>query len=328
MESPDRDTRNGFMEQGRIHQCQCPECRPSRSTSPTKVLHEHMNVLISTLDERQRRLYAGLESKKVGHGGDRLLSLIIGLNVDTIARGRRELDELPVQGRVRQPGGGRPLLEKKNAGIRAALLAMLQDDTVGDPCSTRKWKRRSLHNLAEQLRPQYTVSAPTVARLLRELDYSPKVNRKHLGESSPDRERQFQYILRQKRLFLGHGWPAVSIDAKKRELVGGFKNAGTAWCNAPFSVNAYDYPSLAEGIGIPYGIYDPARNEGFVSVGVSGNTAEFAVATLLWWWQTYGRRRYSNAPGLLIRADGGGSNSAARISGNTLYKLSSWIVPV
>lgn len=147
-----------------------------------------------------------------------------------------------------------------------------------------------------------------MARLLCDLDYSPKVNRKHLGTSSPGRDRQFQYILRQKRLFLQHGWPVISIDAKKRELIGWFKNAGTAWRHEPFSVNLYDYPSLAEGVGIPYGLYDPARSEGFVSVGVSRNTADFAVASLLWWWQTYGQRRYPEAPRLLILADGGGSN--------------------
>ena len=190
----------------------------------------------------------------------------------------------------------------------AALEQLLEDHTAGDPCRIRKWKRHSLRNLAELLEAQHPVSAPTVARLLRDLDYSPKVNRKHLGESSPDRDRQFQYILRQKRLFLQHGWPVLSIDAKKRELIGWFKNAGTAWCDEPFSVNTYDFPSLAEGIGIPYGIYDPARNEGFVSVGVSGNTAEFAVATVLWWWRTYGRGRYPDVPGLLLLADGGSSN--------------------
>lgn len=191
-----------------------------------------------------------------------------------------------------------------------ALEHLLKDYTAGDPCSTRKWKRQSLHNLAELLEGRHSISAPTVARLLRDLDYSPKVNRKHLGKSSPDRDRQFCYILRQKSLFLRHGWPVLSIDAKKRELIGWFKNPGAALCKQPFSVNAYDYPSLAEGVGIPYGLYDPARNEGFVSVGVSGNTAEFAVASVLWWWRAYGQRRYPDPPCLLLLADGGGSNGS------------------
>jgi hypothetical protein len=144
--------------------------------------------------------------------------------------------------------------KKKDLGLVPALQRLLEDYTAGDPCSSRKWKRQSLHNLAEQLGSQHPVSAPTVARLLRNLDYSPKVNRKQLGASSPERDRQFQYILRQKRLFVRHGWPVVSIDAKKRELIGWFKNPGTVWCDEPFAVNAYDYPSLADGVGIPYGL--------------------------------------------------------------------------
>lgn len=202
--------------------------------------------------------------------------------------------------------------KKKDPGILPALQRILEDDTAGDPCSTRKWKRRSLDNLAEQLGPQHAVSAPTVGRLLRDLDYSPKVNRKHLGTSSPERDRQFRYLLQQKRLFLRHGWPIVSVDAKKRELIGWFKNAGQAWCLKAFAVNLYDYPSLAEGIGIPYGLYDLVRNEGFISVGISANTADFAVASVWWWWHTYGQYRYPDAPALLVLADGG-SNNGCRV---------------
>lgn len=198
--------------------------------------------------------------------------------------------------------------KKKDPDLLAALEKLLANDTAGDPCSTRKWKRQSLRSLAKQLQPQHPVSAPTVSRLLEDLDYSPKVNRKHLGESSPDRDRQFRYLQQQQRLFSRHGWPVVSMDAKKRELIGWFKNPGEALCRQPFSVNLYDYPSLAEGIGIPYGIYDLLRHEGFVSVGTSANTAEFAVASLLWWWLTYGWQHYGHAPWLLILADGGSSN--------------------
>lgn len=243
------------MEQGRIHKCQCSMCTSTKTNSPTRVIHENMNVLLSTLDERQRRLYAGLESKKLGHGGDRLLSLITGLHVQTIARGRHELDEPQSAGRVRKPGGGRRLVVN-NADILRDLEQLLQDNTAGDPCSTRKWKRQSLRNLVEQLQPLHSVSAPSVSRLLQKLEYSPKVNRKHLGKSSPDRDQQFRYIHRQKSLFSRRDWPVISVDAKKRELIGWFKNAGEAWCRDPFSVNLYDYPSMAEGIGIPYGLYD------------------------------------------------------------------------
>lgn len=209
-------------------------------------------------------------------------------------------------------GAADPWWKKKDPGILPALRRILEDDTAGDPCSIRKWKRQSLDNLVEKLGPQHAASAPTVARLLRELDYSPKVNRKHLGESSPDRDRQFQYILGQKRLFLRHGWPIVSVDAKKRELVGWFKNAGQAWCREAFAVNLYDYPSLAEGIAIPYGLYDLVHNEGFVSLGISANTADFAVASVWWWWHTYGQYRYPDVPALLVLGDGG-SNNGCRV---------------
>lgn len=198
--------------------------------------------------------------------------------------------------------------KKKDPAIRQTLERLLQDYTAGDPCSRQKWKRQSLQQLSQQLRPQHTASAPTVSRLLRSLDYSPKVNHKVLGKSSPHRDEQFQYIQRQKRLFLRRGWPVVSVDAKKRELIGAFENAGVVWCRQSYLVNAYDYRSLAEGVGIPYGLYDLARNEGFVYLGTSANTAEFAVDALSWWWQSYGQRRYLGAPALLILADGGGSN--------------------
>jgi Rhodopirellula transposase DDE domain len=200
------------------------------------------------------------------------------------------------------------LWKKKDPDILPALEQLLQEYTAGDPCSNKKWQRQSLQQLKEKLHAKHPVSAPTVARLLRALDYSPKVNRKLLGTSHPHRDEQFGYIEGQKRLFLRRGWPVISVDAKKRELIGWFKNAGEAWCRESYLVNAYDYPSLAEGVGIPYGLYDPARNEGFVYVGTSSNTAEFAVDAIQWWWLTYGKRRYSGAPALLILADGGGSN--------------------
>ncbi len=198
--------------------------------------------------------------------------------------------------------------KKKDPAILPALERLLQEYTAGDPCSNKKWKRQSLKQLKEQLNPEHSVSAPTVARLLRDMDYSLKVNRKLLGTSDAQRDEQFRYIQSQKRLFLRHEWPVLSVDAKKRELIGWFKNAGEVWCRESYLVNAYDYPSLAEGVGIPYGLYDLARNEGFVSLGTSKNTAAFAVDAIQWWWLTYGKRRYFGAPALLLLADGGGSN--------------------
>jgi Rhodopirellula transposase DDE domain len=206
----------------------------------------------------------------------------------------------------RGPGGR--LWKKKDPAILAALEQLLQEDTAGDPSRRLKWKRQSLHRLSELLGSAHPASAPTVARLLREMDFSPKVNRKQLAESSPHRDQQFRYLHSQKRRFLRRGWPVLSIDTKKRELIGWFKNPGTIWCRAPIAVNADDFRSLAEGVAIPAGMYDLARNEGFVMVGTSANTAQFTVDALRWWWREYGHRQYPPVPALLLLADGGGSH--------------------
>lgn len=206
----------------------------------------------------------------------------------------------------REPGD-RPW-KKKDPAIWAALEHLLEDDTAGDPASRLKWKRQSLHRLSALLGSKHPASAPTIARLLREMDYSPKVNRKQLAESSPHRDEQFRYLHSQRSLFLQRGWPVLSMDTKKRELIGWFKNPGRIWCREPLAVNTYDFRSLAAGVAIPAGIYDLARNEGFVMVGTSANTAEFAVDALRWWWRAYGKRQYPGVPGLLLLADGGGSN--------------------
>jgi Rhodopirellula transposase DDE domain len=267
-----------------------------------------MNLLLSTLDERQQRLYAGLESQQLGYGGDRQISLITGLSIHTIAKGRRELAQLLPTSRIRRPGAGRPVIEKTDPTILHALEQLLEDATAGDPQSSLKWKRPSLRHLRDALLPDHVVSASTLRRLLRDLGYSPKVNRKRLGKTDPQRDEQFRYLHSQKALFLQQHWPVLSIDAKKRELIGWFKNAGTIWCREPCCVNVYDFRSLALGIGIPYGLYDIARNEGFVLVGMSGNTAEFAVDALVWWWRKFGRYHYPEATSLLLLADGGGNN--------------------
>jgi hypothetical protein len=185
---------------------------------------------------------------------------------------------------------------------------LLTDQTAGDPCSALKWKKKSLRRLSAALERAHPASPPTIGRLLSALDYSRKTNRKELAVSKPDRDEQFEYLQSQKDAFLGHGWPVLHIDTKKRELIGLFKNAGAVWCRDPHRVNVYDFRSLADGIAIPYGLYDPARNTGFMSVGCSHDTSEFAVDALRWWWQSYGQRDYPSVPELLLLADGGGSN--------------------
>jgi len=185
----------------------------------------------------------------------------------------------------------------------------MQNQTAGDPQGARKWKRKSLRQLSEQLQPAHTVCPNTVGRLLREQQYSLHVNSKELdGRASPDRNEQFEYIQAQIQAFSEHGWPIISVDTKKRELIGAFRNPGRSWCQQPTRVNIYDFRSLAQGIAIPYGIYDLTRNAGYVLVGTTADTAEFAVDAIQWWWTTFGQFDYPQAPALLILADGGGSN--------------------
>jgi len=295
------------MQAGIIHSCQCPQCKLDEPSS-AKLLHANMNLFLSTLDERQRRLYAGLESQQLGYDGDQQVALITGMSVHTIAKGRRELAQLFPDVRIRRSGAGQAAVEKTDPAILPALEQLLEDATAGDPQSLLKWKRPSLRHLRDALLPDHVASASTVRRLLRDLGYSTKVNRKVLGKTDPQRDEQFRYLHSQKALFLQHHWPVLSIDAKKREPIGWFKNAGTIWCREPCCVNVYDFRSLALGIGIPYGMYDIARNEGFVLVGTSGNTAEFAVDALVWWWRKFGRDHYPEATSLLLLADGGGNN--------------------
>lgn len=189
------------------------------------------------------------------------------------------------------------------------MAQLLQNQIAGDPQCARKWKRKSLHQLSKELAPKHQASPHTVGRLLREQEISRHVNYKELdGRTSPHRNAQFEYIQAQIQVFLEHGWPIISVDTKKRELIGCFRNPGRVWCRQPTRVNVYDFRSLAQGIAIPYGIYDLTRNAGYLFVGTTADTSEFAVDAIQWWWTTYGRFNYANAPCLLILADGGGSN--------------------
>lgn len=184
------------------------------------------------------------------------------------------------------------------------------DESAGDPITGLKWSHKSLRKIQQALADEgFTISLPTISRLLRERDYSLRVNHKRVaGKQSPNREQQFSYIVRWRKAYLRRQWPLISVDSKKRELVGNFKNAGTAWRQERCEVNMYDFPNLAQGKAIPYGIYDIGRNQGYVSVGTSYNTAEFAVASIRAWWLNVGRQVYPDQSHLLIEADCGGAN--------------------
>ena len=194
-----------------------------------------------------------------------------------------------------------------------AIERLLEHDTAGDPMTGLRWTRKTTAKVASQLgRLGIAVSARTVSRLLRKLKFSPRVNQKKLGAKHPDRDRQFGYISRLRQRFCRQGNPIISVDAKKRELVGHFKNAGAKWDREPTPVNDHDFRSLATGVAVLYGVYDPPANRGAMFVGVSHETSAFAAASIRRWWEQEGRRRYPQRKHLLILADTGGSNAASR----------------
>jgi hypothetical protein len=279
---------------------------------PAKEFHRLMKLLLSRLDEDHRRWYVALESLKVGHGGDRQLARITGLNVEAIRRGRRELANslggFPAE-RIRRPGGGRPPL-KKNPLLVTDLKRLADDHIGGHPTTVRKFVRRSLRNLSKDLkRCGHRASHTTVGKLLHEADYAPKANQKRYASSRhPDRDRQFRYIAKLKRVWLAAGWPVISIDAKKKELIGNCQSRGRTWSREAEAVNTRDFPQDALARAVPYGLYILNQNRGYVRLGLSANTAEFAVDTIASWGETDGQPAFPHVRQLLIFADGGGSN--------------------
>lgn len=271
--------------------------------------------LLSTLNEAQARWFVAREALARGRGGLRALHELTGMSRPTILKGIRELKEgrrLKQTERVRAPGGGRKRLEESDRGFARALERIMDENTAGDPMSLLRWTNKSTSRIADELtRLGHPASDETVRRKLGEMDYSLQANRKSLEGSSPaERDEQFHYINRLVKGFVRRGEPVLSVDTKKKERVGNFKNAGRMWRpkGKPTEVNIYDFPSLGEGPAIPYGAYDVVRNHGFVNVGISHDTAEFAVESLRRWWKLIGKRHYGKASAILLCADGGGSN--------------------
>jgi hypothetical protein len=284
-------------------------------------------ALSPLLDERVRRQWAAAEAMDLGWGGVSLVAAATGLARNTIAVGIDELEHRrkhpreAVSERVRDPGGGRKLLTQIDPGLQQALETLIDPVTRGHPESPLLWTCKSTSHLAEELvRQDHPVSDRTVATLLKEAGYSLQSNRKtREGSSHPDRNAQFEYIGTQAAARLKRGQPVVSVDTKKKELVGEFKNAGQEWNpkGKPQEVNTHDFPDKKLGKAIPYGVYDLASNEGWVSVGIDHDTAQFAAASILRWWREMGSARFKKATRLMITADGGGSNS----SRNRLWKV-------
>ena len=280
-----------------------------------QVMAAKFDALLPHLDERQRRLVLGAEARWLGHGGIELVARASGISRKTVAAGAAELESGtdPLEGRIRREGGGRKTLAETDPGLAEALDGLVEPETRGDPMTRLRWTTRSTRNLAGELRGQgYRVSHHSVARLLKdELGYSLQGNAKTIeGKQHPDRDGQFRYISGQVTAHLAAGEPVISVDAKKKELVGAYANKGRTWRpkGQPERVNTHDFPDKELGKAIPYGVYDIGANTGWMAVGQDGDTAAFAVETIRRWWHTVGTQAYPEAARLLITADAGGSN--------------------
>jgi hypothetical protein len=279
-----------------------------------EAIGERYRALAGELDERRRRLWAGAEARSHGRGGVSAVARATGMSATTIYKGLRELasGETLERGRVRRPGGGRKPLSETDPGLLGDLERLVAEDDRGDPGSPLRWTAKSVRNLAEALRELgHGVHFTTVAKLLRGLGYSLQANAKtREGASHPDRDAQFRHIGQTVKAALEAGEPAISVDAKKRELVGDFKAVGRELApkGRPVEVRTHDFKDKQLGHAIPYGVLDLTREEGWVSVGIDANTAQFAAASIEGWWEHLGRERYPQATTLTITADCGGSN--------------------
>lgn len=277
------------------------------------------NKLAWTLDERMRRLFAATEASALGRGGITRVAQATGVSRRAIHAGLQELSDLkePVENppkRIRKEGAGRKSVIQTDVGLLTALEKLVEPMTRGDPESPLRWTCKSLRTLAGELAANgHPVSYPVVGDLLQQLGYSLQANRKILeGADHPDRNAQFEFISEQTTQQLMAGNPVISVDTKKKELVGAFKNNGTTWCpeGKPEQVKVHDFVDKELGRANPYGIYDVGSNTGWVSVGTDHDTASFAVETIRRWWRTMGRQCYPAASELMITADGGGSNGS------------------
>ena len=279
-------------------------------------VRQRFTVLEPVLDEKSRRLLVAAESKAWGPGGISAVSKTTGVSRQVIRQGLRELEQSPTHptGRVRRPGGGRKRAKQKDPTLLSDLEKLVDPTTRGDPESSLRWTCKSVRKLAEELtRTGHEVSYPVVADLLREMGYSLQANRKTKeGDSHPDRNAQFEHINAKVQQYIGLQQPVISVDTKKKELVGDFKNSGQDWRprGKPEKVRVHDFVIPELGRAAPYGIYDLAQNTGWVSVGVDHDTASFAVETIRRWWHAIGKEKYPQAKRLLITADGGGSNGS------------------
>jgi transposase len=273
-----------------------------------------LSGILPELNERQRRILLAAEAESIGHGGIKILSDISGVAVSTIRRGIKELKKKPKKLiLVRREGAGRKRSTEINPELTKILQDIIEPETRGDPENPLRWTCKSVRNIADALKKEkLDVCHQTVASILHDLEYSLQGNKKTKeGANVPDRNKQFLYINKLAKNFLKNNDPAISVDAKKKELVGNYKNVGRELSKKgnPLEVNGHDFPDPNVSKAVPYGVYDIADNKGWVNVGISADTAEFAVESIRQWWLKMGSKRYPDSKKLLIFADAGGSNS-------------------
>jgi hypothetical protein len=283
-----------------------------------QLLRQKYLALAPALNERSRRLWAAIEAKSIGHGGISIVERAVAISHSTISRGMKELKsgQKPMDAEhIRRPGGGRKNAATQDPTLKKDLEALVEPTLAGDPQSPLRWTSKSLRKLSTELQAMgHKASHQTVAALLMEAQYSLQANRKSVeeGKRHPDRDAQFRYINEQVLKFQRIHQPVISVDTKKKEIIGDFKNAGKEWRpkGTPERVRVHDFLIEENGKAAPYGVYDITRNAGWVSVGIDHDTASFAVSTIRRWWQGMGRRVYPQAKKLFITADSGGSNGA------------------
>ena len=279
-------------------------------------LRKKFTAVWSLLDERSRRIMAANEAISLGHGGISAVQNACGLSRVTITKGIQEIaigDRSP-EGRIRKTGAGRKRITERDPGLLAALEFLVEPETRGDPESPLRWVCKSTREISAQLtRQNHPVCPAKVGQLLRAQNFSLQSNRKtEEGKDHPDRDAQFRHINTQVKRALGSGMPVISVDTKKKELIGNYSNSGQQWLpkKSPVKVNGHDFPGPDVPRAYPYGIYDIGRNTGFVNVGTDHDTGSFAVASIRGWWRSEGRKLYPKATTIVITADGGGSNGS------------------
>jgi hypothetical protein len=273
-------------------------------------------IALSECNEVQRRRLAGIRSIERGRGGVLYVCKLTGMSHHTVIKGMREVRNTKRKPttRLRKEGGGRKKIMAKNPEVKKDIENILEENTAGDPMSYLKWTNKSTYTIAKELNSKgKNISEDTAGRIIKQLGYSLQLNVKSKESgSSEERDSQFRYINGQVKIFAKKNMPVISVDTKKKELVGNFKNNGRRWLKKGEAemVNIYDFEYLAKGKAIPYGIYEVLKNNGFVNVGISHDTSEFAVESIKKWWQNIGKKNYQSAKKLLICADGGGSNAS------------------